>query len=321
MTRLVSVVIVTYNNSDTIAETLDSVFNQRTPQFDIEILVVDGGSTDGTLAVVDEYPVDIYQVPNGSIGKCRNIGIEKASGDYIAFIDSDCRAPPTWLQQHLETLEQYSPPIIGVGGPNIAFRTDPVFSRVVESFGKTMLGSGGSPQSYGINETTVVKSVPACNVLYDPQVFEHFRFDNNINIGEDAEFHYRLSHSDFKLLFDPSTKVEHHLPSNTVEFFGKNHSYGKAMAQIQMKHRSIIRWYSFLPTSAFFIFVLSVVLNKKYFIIKLYVSLFLLSAIYGMYAVYRDGHTLHALLVLLLLPIQYISYALGFLHGLIKKPI
>lgn len=317
MATIVSVIIVTYNSSNTIEETLDSILNQRTPHFDTEVLVVDGGSTDGTLEIVDDYPVDVYRVPNGTIGKCRNTGIRKASGDYIAFTDSDCRAPPTWLQSHLETLNHHSSPIVGVGGPNVAFSTDPEFSKVVESFGRTILGSGGSPQSYGINETRVVKSVPACNVLYDSRVFDHLTFDDDINIGEDAEFHYRLTNSKFSLLYDPENEVEHHLPDNIRDFFDKNYSYGKAMARIQMKHRVIIRWYSFLPSIVLSVFILSLLdRTRRKTVIKSYTIITMIVLLYGITAVYNRNHGFHSLLVLLLLPLQYIGYALGFINGI-----
>jgi glycosyltransferase involved in cell wall biosynthesis len=85
----VSVNIPTYNRAHLIRHALDSVFRQTYPN--IEVVVIDDGSTDGTRAVVAEYGdrVRYFEQPNGGLGVARNAALERSTGDFIAFLDSD----------------------------------------------------------------------------------------------------------------------------------------------------------------------------------------------------------------------------------------
>ena len=88
---LVSVIIPAYNCADTLSETIDSVLEQT--YGNIEIVVVDDGSTDGTGKIAEGYiesgKVRCYRQENGGPGAARNRGIEAARGEFLAFVDAD----------------------------------------------------------------------------------------------------------------------------------------------------------------------------------------------------------------------------------------
>ena len=83
----ISVVIPTYNRADFLPSCLQSVLNQ-TVRVD-EIIVVDDGSTDSTSNIVKEFDVSYLYQPNSGVAKARNVGIQKAKNEWIAFLDSD----------------------------------------------------------------------------------------------------------------------------------------------------------------------------------------------------------------------------------------
>jgi len=85
----VSVVIPSYNYDAFIANAIDSVLGQV--GVDVDIVVVDDGSTDNTLDILRTYKgkVRLFQQENGGVSKARNLGIEKAQYDLIAFLDAD----------------------------------------------------------------------------------------------------------------------------------------------------------------------------------------------------------------------------------------
>ena len=101
-TSLVSVVIPAYNAEKTIADCLDSVNDQTYP--DIEIIVINDGSADQTLKLLEEYqrfslrPLRIYTQKNAGPSVARNCGISLAKGEYIAFLDADDR----WVKDKIE---------------------------------------------------------------------------------------------------------------------------------------------------------------------------------------------------------------------------
>ena len=320
---LVSVVVVTYDSEATVGETLSSLAEQTYPTDRYEVIVVDGGSSDGTERIVAESDATFHVVDGGTIGACRNRGVDVATGDYVAFTDSDCAVPETWLRSHVDRFEsQHDERIAGVGGPNRPFPDDPWFSKLVGSLQGTVFGSGGSPQSHAIGEVRTVRSVAACNVMYDAAVFDSYRYDDAVNVGEDAEFHFRLSEDGYRFVFDPAIAVSHHLSSDFGAYCNKSRSYGYAMARIQRRHRKIIRWYSALPSVALGCGTLAAAIDltsrKPRYVPLLFASFLLVSA-YATAQVYRERRSVTALLVPLMLAAQYTYYGIGFLEGLATR--
>ena len=88
----ISVIVPVYNTEKYLRRCIDSILNQTYEA--LEVILVDDGSTDGSGAVCDEYAekdarVRAIHQKNGGISAARNAGIDAASGQYIAFIDSD----------------------------------------------------------------------------------------------------------------------------------------------------------------------------------------------------------------------------------------
>jgi glycosyltransferase involved in cell wall biosynthesis len=105
--RRVSVVVPTFNRAELIQETIESVLRQTTPAH--EIIVVDDGSTDSTCAVVRAYGdrVVLLSDDHRSAAAARNRGLARATGDWIAFLDSDDIWTPTKLEKQLEYLDRH----------------------------------------------------------------------------------------------------------------------------------------------------------------------------------------------------------------------
>jgi glycosyltransferase involved in cell wall biosynthesis len=103
----ISVVIPTYNATKTVLDTIASV--QAQTHRDIEILVINDGSTDNLLEclapTVTDARVKIYSYPNGGLPVARNRGIARSTGEYIAFIDADDLWTPDKLALQLQALE------------------------------------------------------------------------------------------------------------------------------------------------------------------------------------------------------------------------
>lgn len=95
--KLVSVIIPAYNIEDYIGRCLDSVLSQTYKN--LEIIVIDDGSSDRTGEILDDYEkknhrMKVIHKENGGVSSARNIGIDRANGDYIGFVDGDDRVNP-----------------------------------------------------------------------------------------------------------------------------------------------------------------------------------------------------------------------------------
>jgi len=109
MSRSVSVIIPTYNRAHFLSEAIESVLAQDIYSDDIEIIVVDDGSTDNTQDVVASFGDKIkyiYQTNQGA-GRARNRGIEESTAEWIAFLDSDDRWLPDKLSLQFKVLEAF----------------------------------------------------------------------------------------------------------------------------------------------------------------------------------------------------------------------
>src|SRR6202162_5793139 len=104
---LVSVLIDTYNHERFIEHAIASVFEQDMPMADVEIVVVDDGSTDGTPEIVRRYEprIRLLRKTNGGEASAFNAGISECRGEIIAFLDGDDWWAPGKLRRVLEELE------------------------------------------------------------------------------------------------------------------------------------------------------------------------------------------------------------------------
>ncbi len=103
----ISVIIPTYNRSGMVKEAISSVLAQTEPN--LEIIVVDDGSTDDTRIVVEslaEKRVSYFYKTNAGPASARNYGLSKATGEYVAFLDHDDLWPPNYLEVMLSRLEK-----------------------------------------------------------------------------------------------------------------------------------------------------------------------------------------------------------------------
>ncbi|MDY6936873.1 MAG: glycosyltransferase [Cyanobacteriota bacterium] len=95
----ISVIIPVYNGAGTIQETIESVLSQTFTDF--ELIIVDDGSTDNTVDVVKsigDYRLKVFSYANAGQGESRNRGIDRATGEYLAFVDAD----DLWTEDKLE---------------------------------------------------------------------------------------------------------------------------------------------------------------------------------------------------------------------------
>lgn len=103
----ISVIIPAYNSEDTILETIKSV--QKQTFSDWELIVINDGSTDGTIQLVNEINdsrLKVFSYENGGLSVARNRGITNAKGEFIAFLDADDLWTPDKLELQLEVLRK-----------------------------------------------------------------------------------------------------------------------------------------------------------------------------------------------------------------------
>lgn len=141
---LVSVIIPTYNRADVVCNAIESVLDQT--YSNVEIIVVDDGSTDNTSSLLEKYgpAVQYLQKANGGVADARNLGLRHAKGEYIAYLDSDDVWEPNKLQRYIDiALARPADPILifsdhtRVGRDGRTTRHADYYTKAREYFAKT----------------------------------------------------------------------------------------------------------------------------------------------------------------------------------------
>ncbi|MGH2812303.1 MAG: glycosyltransferase, partial [Actinomycetota bacterium] len=126
-----TVAILTYNAGGGFQEVLDAVSSQETP-FEYEVLVIDSGSSDGTVEIAKLHRTRLIQISNEEFqhGRTRNLAMEMASGEFVVFLTHDATpASPFWLRELISCFEG-DPKVAAAFGPHLPRPgTDPIVAR------------------------------------------------------------------------------------------------------------------------------------------------------------------------------------------------
>ena len=118
--RRVSVIVPARNEARHIGACLESLRHESYPQQLVEIVVVDNGSTDNTVAIATAANVRVIEQRSGLVGAVRNAGARESSGDILAFLDADCVTSGRWLQTTVALLSEMD--VGAAGGGYLASR-------------------------------------------------------------------------------------------------------------------------------------------------------------------------------------------------------
>ncbi|MDE1170163.1 MAG: glycosyltransferase [Verrucomicrobium sp.] len=223
----VSVVVCSYNGAKTLRDCLVSLEALDYP--DYEVILVDDGSTDDTQAIAAQFPrVRNIRQENKGLSVARNVGIAAATGEIVAFTDSDCMADKDWLYFLVQAMLRGG--FKAVGGPNIS----PPATDWVQA---TVAAAPGSP-SHVLLTDTVAEHVPGCNMAYYKSALEEIGgFDPEYRkAGDDVDLCWRLMQRGYQIGFSPAAVVWHYRRFTVKAYFGQQTGYGEAEALLRYKH-------------------------------------------------------------------------------------
>jgi glycosyltransferase involved in cell wall biosynthesis len=132
----ISVVLCTFNRADQVGEAVAAILDQHGA--DLELLVVDDGSTDDTpavLAAIDDDRLRVVRRPNGGLSAARNSGLAAATAPWVVFIDDDDRAQPGWAAAFVTMGADESVGIACCGAQYVDARGNDLFTSVPSQMG------------------------------------------------------------------------------------------------------------------------------------------------------------------------------------------
>jgi glycosyltransferase involved in cell wall biosynthesis len=231
----VSVVVASYNGERTLDACLKSLKALNYP--DYEVILVDDGSTDNTGEICRRFDNVHYVLHDRNMGLsvARNSGIRAATGDIVAFTDSDCRADEDWLYYLVGDL--LNSEFAGIGGHNLLPPEDSWVAAAV-------MVSPGGPAHVMLTDR-LAEHIPGCNMAFYKWALEEIGgFDAVFRkAGDDVDVCWRLQQHGSKLGFSPAGFVWHYRRATARDYLKQQYGYGEAEALLARRHPEYFNWF------------------------------------------------------------------------------
>lgn len=258
----VTVVIPACNEEGFLGACLDSVRAQEYD--DLQIVVVDGRSTDGTrdvvrMAMKEDDRVELLENNRRNIPSSMNMGLAHARGRWLVRVDAHSTIGPDYVSTAVERLHEGR--WGGVGGRKDGVGRTAAGQAIAVALG-SRLGVGGSTYHHGTR----------------PQEVDHLPFgayptalvrqiggwDENLVANEDFEFDHRLREAGHSLLFDPRMVIRWHCRQSIGDLYRQYHRYGKGKVDVTWLHPESLRPRHIGPPAFVAYTALGLVLNARH---------------------------------------------------------
>lgn len=221
----ISVAVCSYNGSLTIRDTMEGLMALDYPRY--EVIVVNDGSTDNLLEIVNGYEVRVISTENCGLSNARNTALHAAQGEIVAYIDDDAYPDAQWLRYLASAFLTSSH--AGIGGPNLPPGDDGLIADCVAN------APGGPVHVLTTDE--LAEHIPGCNMAFRKSVLlEVDGFDPIYRAaGDDVDLCWRVQDAGHTIGFHAAAFVWHHRRNSVKMYWRQQKGYGKAEALLEGK--------------------------------------------------------------------------------------
>ncbi len=206
----ISFIVVAYNAEDCLPELLDDLLAQTVSPAQLEAVLVDSASADGTRRVMDDFaarapfPVKVLENKKRWLASGINIALCQASGEAVIRLDAHARIPANFLQKNLEALERGEDI---VGGSVLGGDVSTPWQAVLRAVDTSRFGGGAAPFR-NAGQARYVDTL--AYALYRRSVYNTVGFyDERLRRTEDNDMHYRMRQAGYKFYFSPEIVSYH----------------------------------------------------------------------------------------------------------------
>ena len=222
-----SVVICAHNSASTLDECIRHTCALDYPE--LEILVIDDGSTDATPEIVRRYPqVRLVSIDHSGLAAARNAGFENARGELVAYLDSDAFPTPEW--PYYLALAFDDADVGGAGGPNVPPRDEPPGAEVVAR-------APGGPVQVLLSDDRA-EHIPGCNMAFWKLVLSEIGGFDPVytKAGDDVDACWKILNRDWDIGFHPAALVWHRRRQGLRNYLRQQLEYGRSEALVEDRH-------------------------------------------------------------------------------------
>jgi len=242
------IAVPTLNEARHIAGLLDMLMVEA-EAMDAEIVVADGGSSDGTQAIAARYAeqherVSLIHNPKRIQSAAMNLAVERfgAGAKYVIRIDAHGTYPADYCRALVREAERTGADCVVVPMITIGQNT---FQRAVATAQNSMVGTGGSPHRTGKGGRLVEHGHHALMSIAAYQAVGGY--DETFRYNEDAELDYRLTRAGYRIWLTNATVMTYYPRSTPTSLFKQYYGYGSGRARNILKHRMVPKLRQMLP--------------------------------------------------------------------------
>lgn len=238
----VSVVMPVRNERPYLPAALRALQEQTLPAHQFEVLVVDGGSSDGTTDLVtaagaDDDRIRLMGGPGVNCPAGLNLGIAAANGAYIAKVDGHGYVNHEFLATAVAYLDA-NPTVGCVGGLIVPIATTPTeHANSIARFSRLGVGGGVYTADAVVQEAETVQ----CGVYRREALLQAGGFDEDLQFGEDEEANYRVRQAGWSIVLHPAMRYSYYIRPTLSSLFRQYRSYGEARVKVVRKHPAFLR--------------------------------------------------------------------------------
>ncbi|MDG6223388.1 MAG: glycosyltransferase [Candidatus Bathyarchaeota archaeon] len=225
----VSIIVTTLNSAQTLDECLQSIFELDYPKELLEVIVVDGGSTDATIEIAKKYSVKlVYSQLNPAAAY--NLVLDDAKHEVIGLIDSDAKVEKQWLTKLANLLDDTK--IAGASGTVETWNKNNLVPRVI-----------GYELNYRYRRLPKsVERVATMNLLLKKQIVKKIGgFDETLPTQYDTDIGARLAKEGYTIAFDSEAVCYHFHRPTLGAFFRQQYKYGQNTWKLYLKHPKLAK--------------------------------------------------------------------------------
>ena len=316
----ISIVIPTRNSQVFLKECLQSIKHLNYPEEVLEVLIVDGLSTDDTRKIAEAAGATVVINHKKATTAARNLGFETAKGDLIAYSDDDCIFDENWLENSLKYF-QVDEKIAGVTGPIHTPNQQNGFAKAVAFLFSLAVIVAKSTHKELQPSVQEVRDFPTCNAIYRKDALSAaMPLDENLYGGSDLELNYKLRQQGYKLLSTPDVQVWHYKRETPKAFFRQMYRYAVGRLQVGKKWPKLLNLTHIIVGLGLplFITLLGVAfwLNPSSVLVLIGLAMAVLLFIFS-FAFFKTKSFLISLLVPVVIAILVAGWSIGFCRELV----
>jgi glycosyltransferase involved in cell wall biosynthesis len=323
-----SIIVPSFNRQDEIEELLKSFQNLKFDSNRAELIIADDGSTDQTRELVQSFQEKIpfklhfYHQKNQGPGAARNMGMDKAQGNFFIFIDSDCTVHPDWLINIDRSLTEERAEAFG---GRDSYRDDfPPLLKAINYSMTSFITTGGLRGRKG---KKLAKFYPrSFNMGLSRELFQKIGGFGSLRHGQDIEYSNQIIKSGAKVIYIDNAVVYHKRRTSIKKFFRQVFNWGVARINLYKLDSSMLEPLHAAPAMVtLFVFILiiaSLVSGQIWLVTRwLFLAGIITLALSALHATIQYKNWKLLLLVPVIMPIQIIGYGLGFLVAYLYRVI